>query len=40
VSTLREAGGGGGDRGFVEGKLGTGITFEMSINNQLKKEYS
>jgi hypothetical protein len=23
------AGGGGGDRGFLEGKLGKGITFEM-----------
>jgi hypothetical protein len=27
-STLREAGGGGGDRRFVKGKLGIGITFE------------
>jgi hypothetical protein len=24
-----EAGGGGGDRGFSEGKLGKGMTFEM-----------
>ena len=39
--TLIEAGGGGGDRGFVEGKLGRLTTFEMSINkinvNKLKK---
>lgn len=32
VSTLIEAGGGEGDRGFVEEKLGRGIAFEMSIN--------
>jgi hypothetical protein len=32
VSTLIEAGGGGWDRGFSEGKLGKGITFEMQIN--------
>jgi hypothetical protein len=28
-TTLIEAGGGGVDREFVEGKLGRGITFEM-----------
>jgi hypothetical protein len=28
-STLIEAGRGGWDRGFPEGKLGKGITFEM-----------
>jgi hypothetical protein len=33
-STLIEAGGGGGDRGFVEGKLGIGIT------NKKKKDFS
>jgi hypothetical protein len=27
-----ELGEGGGDRGFLEGKLGKGITFEMQIN--------
>jgi hypothetical protein len=27
--TIIEAGGGGGERGFVEWKLGRGITFEM-----------
>jgi hypothetical protein len=31
-STLIQAGIGGGDRGFVEGKLGRGITFEILIN--------
>jgi hypothetical protein len=28
-SSLIETGGEGGDMGFVEGKLGRGITFEM-----------
>jgi len=36
-STLIEAGGGEGDRGFVDGKLGRGITCEMSINKITKK---
>jgi hypothetical protein len=28
-SWVGEQGGGGGDRGFLEGKIGKGITFEM-----------
>jgi len=28
-NTLIEAGGGGGDEGFMDGKPGTGITFKM-----------
>jgi len=28
-NTLIEEGGGGGDRGFTDGKPGKGITFEM-----------
>ena len=31
-NTLIEAGRGGWDRWFLEGKLGKGITFEMYIN--------
>jgi hypothetical protein len=30
--------GGGGDRGFSEGKLGKGITFEMLIKKISKKK--
>jgi hypothetical protein len=37
-STFIEAGGGGEDRGFVEGELGRGITFEMSINKITNKK--
>jgi hypothetical protein len=31
-NTLIEAGGGEGDRGFVEEKLGRGITFDTKVN--------
>jgi hypothetical protein len=31
------AGGWGGDRGFVEGKMEKGITFEMQINKTTNK---
>jgi hypothetical protein len=37
-NTLIEAGEGKGDRVFVEGKLGRGITFEMSINKITNKK--
>jgi hypothetical protein len=37
-STLIEAGGGGWDGGFVEEKLGKGITFEMQINKISNKK--
>ena len=40
-STLIEARGGRGDRGFMEGKLGKGITFEVLMtkitNKKMKK---
>ena len=34
---LIEAGGGRGDKGFVNSKLGQGITFEMEINKITNK---
>lgn len=38
VSTLIEAGGGGEDRRFVEGKLGRGVAFERQINKTVNKK--
>jgi hypothetical protein len=38
VSTLIEAGGGGEDRRFVEGKLGRGVAFERQINKIVNKK--
>jgi hypothetical protein len=38
-STLIKAGGEGCDRGFPEGKLRKGITFEMQIKKISNKEY-
>jgi len=36
--TLIEAEGWGGGKGFPEGKLGKGITFEMEINKIVNKK--